>query len=172
MVANYVYELPFGKGKRFLRSPGRLLNALAGGWQTTGIMTLGSGLPYSVSFTSSVQGWPSSRADIVGNPGLPNPTLTQWFNPAAFAVPQPFTFGNSAPYSLFGPRYANWDTGVFKNFTIKELFRIQFRSEFFNALNHPNFGNPAANISVPAQVGRITSASGSRNIQFALRLEF
>ena len=172
LVANYVYELPFGKGKKFLRSPGALVNAIAGGWQTTGIVTLGSGLPYSVSFTSSVQGWPSSRADIVGNPGLQNPTLTQWFNPAAFAVPQPFTFGNSAPYSLYGPRFVNWDTGVFKNFQVKELFRIQFRSEFFNALNHPNFGNPAANISVPAQVGRITSASSSRNIQFALRLEF
>ena len=168
-----MFELPFGKGKRYLNRLNRPLEAVLGGWETTGIVTLATGLPYSVTFTSSVQGWPSSRANIVGNSNVSNPGLTEWFNPAAYAVPAPFTFGNSAPYSVFGPAFSDWDTGIFKNFMIRESMRLQFRTEFFNALNHPSFGLPAANISTPAQVGRITSTtSTARNIQFALRLDF
>ncbi len=173
MVANYVYDLPFGKGRRYLTSLNRPLNFILGGWGTTGILTLGSGLPFSVNFTSAVQGWPSGRANIVGNPSVSNPGLTQWFNPAAYALPAQFTFGNSAPYSLFGPGYSEWDASLFKNFVMAERFRLRFEGDFFNALNHPSFANPASNISVPAQVGRITATSNSpRNIQLSLRLEF
>ena len=134
---------------------------------------MGSGLPYSVTFTSSVEGWPSSRADIVGNPGVSSPSINQWFNPAAFAVPQTFTYGDSAPYSLFGPGYSNWDMSIFKDFRLNERFRLQFRSDFFNTFNHPSFSNPASNISVTTQVGHIYSTSSDpRSIQFALRLSF
>jgi hypothetical protein len=172
-VGNYVYELPFGKGHRYLASAGRALDALIGGWQTSGILTLGSGLPFSVNFDSSVQGWPSSRADIVGNPHVSNPTRLQWFNPAAFAVPQPYTFGNSAPNSLFGPGYAQWDTALFKQFSLTEKFKLTFRGDAINALNHPNFANPNNDISNPSQVGTITWISGPpRAIQFSLRLAF
>lgn len=171
-VGNYVYMLPFGKGQRFLSSLSSPLNAILGGWETSGILTIGSGLPYSVTFDSVVEGWPSSRADIIGNPSVSNPSLSRWFNPGAFALPQPFTYGNSAPYSLFGPDFVNWDTAVFKQFSLTERFKLQFRTEFFNALNHPNFGNPNSDISVPTQVGTITSAGSPRNIQFSLRLTF
>ena len=173
MVANYVYDLPVGKGQHFLSNLSGPLNVILGGWATSGIVTVGSGLPYSVAFTSSVEGWPSSRADIVGNPGVSNPSINQWFNPAAFAVPQPFTYGNSAPYSLFGPGYSDWDMSIFKEFHLNERFRLQFRSDFFNTFNHPSFSNPASNISVPSQVGQIFSTSSApRSIQFALRLSF
>jgi hypothetical protein len=173
LVANYVYDLPFGKGQRFLSSLKRPINALIGGWQTSGILTLGSGLPYSVTFDSAVEGWPSSRANIIGNPHVSNPTLTEWFNPAAFALPQPFAYGDSAPYSLFGPDYSEWDMSVFKNFMLGERFTLRFESDFFNILNHPAFGNPNSDISVPSQVGTITSQENSpRNIQFSLRLSF
>ena len=172
-VGNYVYELPFGKGHRYLASAGRALDVLVGGWQTSGILTLGSGLPFSVTFDSSVEGWPSSRADIVGNPHVSNPSLLQWFNPAAFAVPQPYTFGNSAPNSLFGPGYAQWDTSLFKQFSLTEKYKLTFRGDAINALNHTNFGNPNNDISNPSQVGTITGTSGpSRAIQFSLRLAF
>ena len=173
MVANYVYDLPVGNGRHFLSTLSGPLNVILGGWATSGIVTVGSGLPYSVTFTSAVEGWPSSRADIAGNPGVSNPSINQWFNPAAFQLPQPFAYGNSAPNSLFGPGYSNWDMSIFKNFRLNERFRLQFRSDWFNAINHPTFGNPHSNISVPSTVGKITGTSNDpRSIQFALRLSF
>jgi hypothetical protein len=167
LVANYVYELPFGRSLHGL--PGILLS----GWQTSGIVTAGSGLPFSVNFTSSLLGQPSGRANIVGSPGVGSPSISGWFNPQAFAVPSPFTYGNSAPNSLWGPGLVTWDMGAFKNFRFFERWNLQFRSEFFNTLNHANFSNPQNNISSPTQVGKIVSTStGPRVVQFALRLEF
>jgi hypothetical protein len=173
LVSNYVYELPFGHGKRFLSSLHGLPEILLGGWQTSGIITAASGLPFSVNFTSSLLGQPSGRANIVGDPSVPSTSINGWFNPQAFAVPAPFTYGNSAPNSLWGPGLVTWDMGAFKNFRFFERWNLQFRSEFFNTLNHANFSNPQSNISVPTQVGKIVSTStGPRVVQFALRLEF
>lgn len=173
LVANYVYELPFGPGKRYLSSLRGLPNILLGGWQTSGIITAASGLPYSVTFSSNVLGWPSGRADIVGDPSISSPSVNGWFNPQAYALPAQFAYGNSAPNSLWGPGLISWDMGIFKNFRFFERWNLQFRSEFFNTLNHANFNNPQSNISVPSQVGKILSTSTDpRVIQFALRLEF
>lgn len=169
---NYIYDLPFGKGKRYLSSVAGAVNKLIGGWQLAGIMSMGSGQPYSVTFTSTVLGWPSSRADIVGNPNLTNPTIDRWFNPAAFAVPAPFTYGNSARNMLFGPGFYSWDSAIFKHTALTETLNLEFRAEFFNFPNRANFGLPASNISVPATVGRISSASDARTIQFGMRLSF
>ncbi|HEY3457490.1 MAG TPA: TonB-dependent receptor [Bryobacteraceae bacterium] len=167
LVANYVYELPFGRSLHGL--PAILLS----GWQTSGIVTAASGLPFSVNFTSSLLGQPSGRADIVGNPAVDSPGINGWFNPQAYAVPAPFAYGNSAPNSLWGPGLVTWDMGAFKNFRFRERWNLQFRSEFFNTLNHANFSNPQNNISSPTQVGKIVSTStGPRVVQFALRLEF
>lgn len=171
-VGNYVYELPFGRGRHFLSHLDRVSDAILGGWQTSGILTLGSGLPYSVTFSSAVEGWPSNRADRVGDPHISSPTIQRWFNPAAFAVPTAFTYGNSARNSLFGPHFTNWDTSVSKHFVYRERYNLSFQADFFNALNHPNFNRPHGDISVPSQVGQITSDAGPRNIEFALRLDF
>jgi len=171
-AVNYIYDLPFGRGKRYLSSLTGAADKLLGGWQIAGISSFGGGVPFSVTFTSTVLGWPSSRADIVGNPELSDPGIQRWFNPTAFAVPAPFTYGNSARNLLFSPGFFNWDTALFKNTQLTEKLRLEFRAEFFNILNHPNFGVPASNISVPATVGRISSASDPRDIQFALRLLF
>ena len=173
LVSNYVYELPFGHGKRYLSSLHGLPEILLGGWQTSGIVTAASGLPFSVNFTSSLLGQPSGRANIVGDPGVSSPGINGWFNPQAFAVPAPFTYGTSAPNFLFGPGLVTWDIGAFKNFRFFERWNLQFRSEFFNTLNHANFSNPQNNISSPTQVGKILATStGPRVVQFALRLEF
>ncbi len=172
VATNYVYDLPFGKGKRFLSSLSGPAGALLSGWQIAGISTFGGGEPFSVTFASTVLGWPSSRANIVGDPKISNPSVQRWFNPAAFAVPAPFQFGNSARNLLFGPGFFNWDGAVFKSTQLTDRTRLDFRAEFFNILNHPNFGIPASNISVPATVGRIASATDPRDIQFALRLVF
>lgn len=169
---NYIYDLPFGPRKRFLSSTSGAAAKLLSGWQIAGISSFGSGEPYSVTFTSTVLGWPSNRADIVGDPKIGNPSTERWFNPAAFAVPAPFTYGNSARNMLFGPGFFSWDAALFKNTHLTEKLRMEFRAEFFNILNHPNFGIPANNISVPATVGRISSATDPRDIQFGLRLVF
>ena len=102
---NYIYDLPFGPGKRYLSSASGVARVLLGGWQIAGISTIGSGEPYSVTFTSTVLGWPSSRADIVGDPKVSDPSTQGWFNPQAFAVPAPFLYGNSARNMLFGPSF-------------------------------------------------------------------
>ncbi len=170
-VGNYVYELPFGTGRRFASSS-NVLNLIIGGWQTNGILTLGSGLPYSVTFSSAVEGWPSNYADRVGNPHVDHQSINEWFDPAAFALPAPFTFGNSGARQYFGPHYTNWDASVAREFALKEKYRWTFSADFFNTLNHTNFNNPASNISVPSQVGQITSAGTPRNVQFSLHLMF
>jgi hypothetical protein len=170
-TANYIYDLPFGRGRHFQLSG--VADKLVGGWQLTGITSFGTGEPFSVTFNSTVLGWPSSRADIVGDPAVPNRSIDQWFNPTVFAVPAPFTYGNSARNLLFGPGFFNWDAGVFKNTLLTERINLEFRAEFFNILNHANFAVPASNISVPNTVGRISSTSNTpRDIQFGLRLQF
>ncbi len=172
LTTNYVYDLPFGKGRPLLNHTGRIANTFISGWQLTGILSMGTGQPFSTSFTSTVTGWPSSRPDIVGDPKLDSPSIARWFNPAAFAVPAPFTFGNSARNLLFGPGFFSWDGGLFKNTAVTERANLEFRAEFFNLLNHANFGLPASNISVPSTVGRVNSAGDPRTIQFGMRLQF
>jgi hypothetical protein len=169
---NYLYDLPFGKGRPLANSAGTVLNHVIGGWQVAGVTNMQSGTPFSVSFNSTILGSPSGRADLTGNPKLENPTIARWFNPGAFAIPAPFTFGNSGRNILWGPGLVSFDMSVYKNFTFAERLNLQFRSEFFNLFNKTNFGNPAANISVPATVGVIGSAASARVIQFGLRLTF
>jgi hypothetical protein len=169
---NYIYELPFGQGKRFANSLSGAADKLVSGWHLAGLSAFGSGQPFSVTYTSRTTGWPSGRADLVGNPKVDNPSITRWFNPDAFAVPAPFTFGNSARNMLFGPGFFTWDAALYKHTRLTARTNLELRVEFFNILNHPNFGLPAADITVPATVGRISSASDPRNVQFGARLTF
>lgn len=172
LVANYIYELPIGKGKPWLSNVAGLTNKLVSGWQVAGIATFASGNYLSVTFNSNKTGWPSGRADIVGDPGAAQKNQFQWFNPAAYAVPAAYTFGNSAPLSITGPGSVNWDTALFKMTSLTERINLELRGEAFNVLNHANLGNPGTNISVPASVGIITSRNGSRVVQFGARLTF
>ncbi len=98
--------------------------------------------------------------------------MYQWFNPAAFVVPAPYTFGNSSRNLLFAPGDIVIDLSVLKDFSLYERLKMQFRAEAFNAPNHFNWAGPASNISVPASVGRITSGAEARIIQFGLKLLF
>jgi hypothetical protein len=150
------------------------MSKLIGGWQVAGITYLRSGPPFSVSFNATQTGWFSGRADLVKDPRLSGSerSITRWFDPTAFAVPAPFTYGNSGRNLLFAPGEIIFDVSVLKNTTITERTTLQFRAEFFNLPNHANFSGPAANISVPAQVGRIFGAGDPRQIQFGLKLLF
>ncbi len=172
MTANYVYDLPFGKGQSLFNNASGVANVLISGWQFSGILGIATGEPYSVTFTSTTVGWTSSRANIVGDPNVAEPTISRWFNPAAFSLPATFNFGNSARNLLFGPGYFTWDAGLFKNTALTERISLEFRAESFNLPNHPTFGLPASNISVPATIGTINSAGDARTFQFGLRLRF
>jgi hypothetical protein len=126
-----------------------------------------------VTFTSTVVGWPSSRANLLSKNTAGNGTIKEWFNPAAFTLPAPYTYGNSQRNSLFGPSIVNWDQAIYKNLTFRERFNLEFRAEFFNILNHPDFDIPASNISVPSTDGHISDTVNTpRDIQLAMRLSF
>ncbi len=168
------YELPFGPGKRFLTGRHPLARHVAGGWQAAWIAYLRTGTPFAPSFTATLAGWRGGRPDLVKDAPLypARKTMDQWFNPAAFAVPAPYTYGNAARNLLFQPGDIVIDLSALKDFSLRERVRLQFRAEFFNAPNHFNWGGAAGNISVPASVARITSGGEARIIQFGLKLLF
>jgi hypothetical protein len=169
------YLLPFGPGRRFASSASRAVGHIVGGWEIGALTVLQSGLP----FTVLVPGSPSntgagSRANAVAgaNPYPANRSITQWFDPAAFATPAAFTWGTLGRNTLNAPALFNFDFSIGKKFTFRERVKLEFRSEFFNGLNHPQFGLPNATIGVGG-AGSITSTQRSnRQVQFALRLAF
>lgn len=169
-VFSTVYELPFGRGKTFMSSPRRLTDALFGGWIVGGIASLYSGSPFSISAGGDVAnvGGGSQRADVVGDAKTGERSVEKWFNTAAFRTPVPFTFGNAGRNNVQGPGAVNVDIVTYKDFVFTESKRLQFRAEFFNAPNHPNFNNPNNNVQSGA-FGRITTANEPRDIQFALK---
>jgi hypothetical protein len=173
LTAAYNYELPFGKGKSF-GNVGGVVNQIIGGWNLGGITLLRTGTPFSPSFSATQAGWLGGRPDQVGNPSLSRDQRNEyrWFDPSAFAVRAPFTWGNAARNMLFTPGDMIFDVSLMKNFTITERVRLQFRSEFFNMPNHTNLGAPGANISTTSAVGRITSAGDPRQIQLGLKVLF
>lgn len=171
-TANFSYPLPVGRGQRFGGLLPGFLEALVGGWQAVGIVTLRSGFP----FTPTVPGDPanvggSNRPNRQADGRLDNPSLERWFDPAAFTAPERFTFGTSGRNILSGPGLRRMDFSVHKNFRVREGHRLQVRAEFFNLTNTPKFGNPITNITVRS-AGQIISATGEREIQFALKYSF
>jgi hypothetical protein len=147
-----------------------------GGWQVNGIFAGQSGLPFTVttSGTPTNTGASAGRADVVPSAAQYPVTRTvkQWFNPAAFAVPSAYNWGNSKRNILRGPKVINLDASAEKRFPIKEGTDLLFRIEAFNTLNHPQFQIPAAVIGVGG-VGSITStANTARQLQGTLRLTF
>ncbi len=171
------YELPIGKGKAWDLNNG-LGNAIIGGWQTNLILTWQTGLPFTPQLATSVSNAGGSRPDTLRNAELDNPDRARWFDTsfntagAAWATPAIYTYGNAGRNVLYGPGRINWDFSLFKNFPIGERFNVQFRSEFYNTFNTPQFGLPNASIGNPG-AGTINGLAGNnRQVQFALRLSF
>jgi hypothetical protein len=150
------------------------VNAVIGGWQIAGITYLRTGTPFSLSITTTQTGWRAIRPNATSSGALSRSdrSIYRWFDPSAYSLPAPFTYGNSARNSLFGPGDMVFDASALKNFRILERVTAQVRGEFFNLPNHTNFGNPATNISVPSTVGRITSAGDPRQVQFGIKFLF
>ncbi len=203
-VGNFVWELPFGRGKRFMSGDNFAARWL-GDWQFNGIVTMQTGTPFNVtSGTGSViDGNNPIYADCVPGANAHAGATTNhnlytttgfYLNPAAFTPALSGHFGSCAPYQFYGPGIQMWDLSIFKEFKFSERFKLQFRTEFFNAFNHPNFGNPDGNIgsatvagqpfSINPGFGKVSNTlapilgtdSGGpgdpREIQFALKLYF
>ena len=177
------YELPFGQGKRWLNAASGLGSKLIGGWQLNGISTFLSGFPFTPLIGSNRSGdgdtrnpdRPSVNPNFSGPVQLREPS--QWFNPNAFVLPAPGTFGNLGRGTLTGPGLADVDLSLFKNTAVSERTSLQFRAEFFNAFNRVNFGPPNTTVfssgAISASAGLITTlATNPRQIQFGLKLIF
>src|SRR5262249_2058633 len=148
-------------------------------WQLNLIVILQTGLPFTPSLASPVANTGTgSKPNLVGDPFVDNPTLTRWFNTALdtpgapWQTPPPYTFGNSGRGVLRAHGRTNVDFSVFKEFPITERMRVQWRAEFFNVFNHPQFDLPNTSIGT-ALAGTISGTVGTpRDIQFGLRMVF
>jgi hypothetical protein len=178
-VASYVWELPFGRGRRFGNGWSPMVDALLGGWQVSGIHALQTGLALTATVGGStvlnLGGERRARPNVVGNPVLPasQRTIQRWFNTDAFAFfsPAPQAFGNAGVGIMRGPGYANFDFTFAKDFRVSDERRFQFRAEIFNAFNRVNYGPP--NIQRESSgFGQILTASNARIVQFGLKFYF
>jgi hypothetical protein len=146
-----------------------------GGWQTNGIATFQTGLPFTPGLqTATVNNGTGSRPDALRNATLSSDqrSLSRWFDPTAFATPALYTYGNLGRDTLFGPGRVNFDMSLFKDFPLKERMQFQFRAESFNIFNQPQFGLPNASIG-NSQAGVISSTVGNpRQVQLGLRFVF
>jgi hypothetical protein len=178
-VASYVWELPFGAGRRFWNRR-NWQNQLVGGWQVSGVTTLQTGYPFTVFAPQdfSNTGTLTPRPDRLCN-GEGQKTLEAWFDPSCFsndslqdalASGRP-RFGNSGRNILSGPGFLGWDLAILKDFVVTERFKLQFRAEAYSLLNHLNPGVPDATIGSP-NAGQIFTGTGERNLQFGLKLSF
>jgi Carboxypeptidase regulatory-like domain len=164
LVASFVYDLPFGRGKKFGGSLNKAADLVVGGWQVNGIATFQKGFPISIQAVDSggiLDTFGSNRANIVGDINGGAGTVARWFNTAAFVQPAAGVSGNSGRNILRAPGLNNFDLSFFKNFAITERLRFQFRLESFNAFNHTQFGGPQVNVTSP-QFGQITSTRAAR----------
>ena len=186
-VASSLYELPFGRGKQWGSNWSGVIDNILGGWQFNNIVSIGTGTPFDIT----IQG---VRPDILGQVSTGSLQLVngqrQWVSPAAntFALPpknasgkfiRPGTLGRN---QFYGPGYGTWDASLFKNFTLTERVKMQFRAEGFNILNHPQYVNPNADLGginsngLPSNTsfGLINSTRqfSERQIQFAFRFTF
>jgi hypothetical protein len=201
LVVNGLWELPFGKGKAVGDGAPAFVNHIIGGWSLNGILFAMTGQPFQVqSGALTAHNGKVSRADYAGAPpeaklrdvpGILGPVIFTADDLAKFTFPAAGSNGLQGRNTFRGPGYKNLDLGLFKNFTITERFRLQFRGEFFNALNHANFESPrdASNgstlitstlfgrsccvaASTPSSANVIATGESSRVIQLALKLTF
>jgi hypothetical protein len=182
----YIYDLPFW------RDQSTMMKNLLGGWQITGASFFRTGTPFSILRTDDRAGVGDGSflqpVDLVGDPNAgTNKEFSNaagdgnlWFNPSAFATPAAGTFGNSPRNLLRNPGEQQWDIALFKNFNLGGSRRAQFRAEFFNFPNHPNWSNVQTDAlqgqgyanPTNSAFGRVTAKNGQRDIQVSVRIQF
>lgn len=165
---NAMYVLPFHG------------NRLVSGWQLSGIASATSGYPFSISTGYDRVGYASTgtpRPNYVSGCQVQEGTVNHWFNPACFSLQAAGTLGDVGRDTVIGPNSVDVDMALLKDTNINERFRVQFRAELFNILNHPSYGLPNASIFTASGLnptaGQITTIAGtSRQVQFGLKLIF
>jgi hypothetical protein len=208
-TASILYDLPFGKGKQYGSNWSGATNTILGHWQVNLIERAQSGFPLFVVDTDNADIFPGAAGDSgtffnydgfsfnrpneVGDPNQGGPeggqttcparvhTLQNWFNPCAFAKAPAGELGTAARAPIYGPRFVNTDFSIIKDFPLsfREAMNLQFRAEFFNLFNHPQYflagvgDTGQQDINSPSSFGVINqTVNNSRDIQFALRLNF
>jgi len=200
-TASILYDLPFGKGKKYGATWQGPVNAILGNWEVNVIEKATSGFPLFVVDSSNPSGvnfmWngnvlsrpnqvgdPNKAGPVAGNPTCTAPsqihTIENWFNPCAFMSAPDGELGDAARAPVSGPRFVNTDFSAVKNFILpwREGMSLQFRGEFFNLFNHAQFFLPGGSsgmqdINQGASFGVITqTVNNPRVIQFALKLKF
>ncbi len=184
-VASIVYQVPFGHGRKFGSSMNPVFDAALGGWELNSIITANTGTPLDITYS------PSAANDVTGltndyrgqseqRPNVSGSSVSQskgqlvntYFAGYTFSTPPASApFGSAGRDAFRAPGLSQWDFAVNKTFRIREGINLQFRSEFFNVLNHTNFGIPNT-VSTSAAFGTIRSTYPPRQIQFALKLLF
>lgn len=188
-VGNFLYELPFGKGKKFMSGMSSVGNTLIGGWQINGLISIRTGAPFTLGTNDCIGAWGNCTPDVLSGKDPKNApsggrTAAQWFDTSAVVRP-----ARSAPNATTGeiigtngtlglqsnnlPGQQVVDLGLFKSFRLTERFGLQFRSEAFNLLNTVQFAGPNR-IQGDPNFGRITGSQGGteRKFQLSLRVSF
>jgi outer membrane receptor protein involved in Fe transport len=189
IVVSSIYQVPVGKGKRFMGNAGRGLDLLVGGWQLNGVWTWETGVPFTPGYSDcggDVDTGPC-RPNLVGNAIPSNQNQNQWFigtggqelsangmTIGPWQRPARGAFGNVGDNSFFGPHFWQVDMSLFKNFKITEKVTGQFRAESFNSFNHVNLGQPNGTVdsSSAGQITGLAAGAAMREWDFALRFDF
>lgn len=184
-----LYEVPFGKGRKYMSNVSKPVDFILGGWQMNGSWSWMAGQPFTPSYrdcnSDRDTGW--CRPDVVGDFSVSNPSQFGWFKTTSVPLtsngqvdgpwqrPQRAKFGTVGRNAIVGPAFAQLDMSFFKTFQIREGHSIQFRAESFNFTNHTNLANPNACVDCPGQAGRIFGAFANyipRQWQMALKYAF
>jgi Carboxypeptidase regulatory-like domain len=194
VIISYVLDLPFGRGKAFMNNASGGVDKVVGGWGVDGITSFQRGFPLKITWAgpstpleSAGLGISNIRPDVVAgcDKSQGGGHITNWFNTSCFAAPPSWGYGSESRVdaTLRQPGINNFDFAIFKNIPFSERFKLQFRTEFFNLFNHPQFGPPGTGFN-PTTVAGVTNTAASgfgtitdtvnnpRLIQFALKFLF
>ncbi len=174
-VVSHVIRLP-GRGNNLLDKNGLRLGGILGGWQLNGVFSARSGTPIDITGVNLTENRPlgfTNRPNVISQPNILGGTGggALFFDTSVFVEPAPGTLGNVGRNTVRGPKFFNYNASIFRNFTLGERLRMQFRAEGFNVTNTPHFNDPSGNFT-SANFGRITTSFGERQIRFGLRFLF
>ena len=175
-VGSLVYDIPFGRGRKYGSGISAVADQILGGWQFNSLINFRGGLPYHVTVPGDLANvnnpWTYLRANLVGNHRLGNPTPERWIDAGAFAAPDQFTFGTLGRNTLRPDNVYRFDLSLFKEFSVGERLAVQLRAEAFNAFNSTMFNWPDANLASP-RFGLVTSTQvPPREFQMGLKIIF
>ncbi len=176
-VQSFLYELPFGKGKKWLTSG--VASWVAGGWQLGGVLSLETGTPFTITASSASLNAPGNTQ--VANVNGPFHKLKgigaakAWFDTSVFSQPTTAALGNSGKNAYVGPGFFNLDASAFRRFALTERYNLELRAEAFSLTNTPQFGNPSSNYTNP-DFGHLDAtnggATGNRVVELAAKITF